>query len=314
MKNEKKRSLDLQLGKYFCNNNCVFCVEKKRENQSFLSVKEIFKTLEKWRKKTDGVFFVGPDPTLFPHLCDVIKKAKELKYPKICLITNGRLLSYFNFAKNIVESGVTEIYVSFHGSCPSIQDAQTRMPGSFKQTFKACQNLSILKSIYKFKWNINFTFNKINADDFYKFFKMVIFFKRLDGLNIAMVMPKGQALRHFNAVVPKYAELAKIFQKTIEQFRENPFIKKRLRSKFELGITGLPFCVMKGYENYIGKYEDEYLNSPRSKKIRIFYRELKHDQMKGPDCKNCYYYKTCPGVWKEYIKRRGWKEFQPITI
>jgi hypothetical protein len=70
---------------------------------------------------------------------------------------------------------------------------------------------------------------------------------------------------------------------------------------------------MTGYENYIGEYKDLYLlKDPLDRKINTFYKELKREQIMGPYCKNCCYYKVCPGVWKKYIKRRGWKEFRPV--
>lgn len=313
MENDKKKLLNLRLGDYLCNNNCIFCADGEKKNLPLPKLKEIFETLKKWRQKTDSLVFCGSDPTLNPYFLDTIKKAKELNYSEIRLITNGRLLSYFDFAKKIVESGVTEICISFHGSCPKIQDAQTRVPGSFKQTLKACRNLSILKPAYKFKWSINYTFNKLNAPDLYNFFKLIISFDGLDTLNISAVTPSGRALEYFDIVMPNYADLGKIFQKTIKKLQKNSVFKKRLESGFDFRITGIPFCVMKGYENYIGDYKDLYLlKNPLDKKINTFYKELKHEQVMGPHCKNCCYYKTCSGIWKKYIKRRGWKEFKPV--
>jgi len=312
MDDNKEKILNLKIGNSLCNNNCIFCADGEKKKQSLIPKKELFSTLKKWREKTDCLVFCGSDPTLNPYLCDTIKEAKKLKYSEIRLITNGRLLSYFNFAKKIVESGLTEICISFHGSCPAIQDAQTRIPGSFSQTFNACQNLSVLKSSHKFKWYINYTFNKLNAADFYDFFKMILSFDGLNGFNIAAVMPQGLALKYFDIVVPNYSELGKIFKRSINRLNKTPALKKRM-SDVGFRVTGLPFCVMKNCEYYVNDYRDQYiLKNPRNKKIKTLYGALDRQRLIGAYCKSCYYYNTCPGVWKEYTKRRGWKEFKPI--
>ena len=314
IKNCRKKSVNLGIGEYDCNNHCIFCVDGERRKLSFPPAKKIFDLLKKWRKKTDSILFCGPEPTINPDLCNFIKKSKDLGYTEIRLNTNGRLLSYFNFAKNLMESGVDEICVSFHGSNKRIQEAQTRAPGSFEQTLRGCKNLSLLKSHHKFKWYINFTFNKINASDLYKFLKLTLPLKGLNGINISAIMPKGRALEYFDIVVPTYSGLAKTFKLAINRLEKSISSKQNLEKEFNIRIIGIPFCLMKGYEKYIGPYNELYLSfkDARNKKSKDFSEELDQEQIKSPQCQNCSYYEVCTGVWEEYAKRRGWKEFKPI--
>lgn len=311
--NGRKKSINLGIGNYLCNNNCIFCVDGEKDNLPLPPAMKIFKLLREWRKKTDSILFCGPEPTLNPHLCDFIKKAVYLDYAEIRLITNGRLLSYFNFAEKVVKNGVTELCVSFHGSNKRIQEAQTRTPESFNQTLKGCQNLSILKSFYPFKWYINFTFNKLNISNLYKFFKMAISFNGLNGLNISAIMPKGRALHYFDIVVPTYSDLAKRFQSVISRFEKTIALKKKLEKEFNVKITGIPFCLMKGYETYIGPYNELFLlKDARDKGTKDFGEELEQERIKGAQCKRCRHYRVCSGVWEEYVKRKGWGEFKPV--
>lgn len=313
MKASRKKSINLGIGNYLCNNNCIFCIDGEKDNLPLPPPEKIFNLLRQWRKKTDSVLFCGPEPTLNPDLCDFIKKAKDLGYSEIRLLTNGRRLYYFDFAKKLVESGVTELCVSFHGSYSHIQDAQTRTPGSFEQTYKGCQNLSILKSRYDFRWFIHLTYNKLNISDLYDFFKMSFAFKGLNGVNISAIMPKGRALPYFDVVVPPYSELAENFKSVIKKFEKLIHQKSKSEKEFHIKITGLPPCLMKGYENYIGSYNELYLlKDPREKGTKSFSEELEQERIKCPGCRNCHYYKTCSGVWEEYIKRRGWDEFKPV--
>lgn len=57
---------------------------------------------------------IGGEPTLYSNLVKLIKyiKSKEIK---VCIATNGRRLSNFEFAKEIVEAGVDSINISLKG-------------------------------------------------------------------------------------------------------------------------------------------------------------------------------------------------------
>jgi MoaA/NifB/PqqE/SkfB family radical SAM enzyme len=313
MKGKRKKSLNLASGNSRCNNNCIFCIDGEKRKLPLPPAKKIFNILKQWRRRTNSVLLCGPEPTVSPYFINIVKKAKELNYTEIRLVTNGRRLSYFDFAKKIIESGITELCISFHGSCPKIQDVQTRIPGSFQQTFKGCQNISLLKSTHKFKWYINCTFNRLNASDFYNFFKMVLSFNGLNGLNVLIVLPEGRAQKHFEIVIPTYNELAKTLKKTIKRFEKTNLFKKKLSQGFELNIIGFPFCLMKGIEKYAGDYNELYLlKDPQSKIMKDFHKELDHDSIKRLQCKTCFYDQICFGIWKEYIEKRGWKEFKPV--
>ena len=34
---------------------------------------------------------------------------------------------------------------------------------------------------------------------------------------------------------------------------------------------------------------------------------------KRPECRVCSYDRSCEGVWREYVRQRGWEEFVPVT-
>lgn len=135
-----------------CNNNCVFCLETDDvKTLPVPSLDEVGLILGKAREKTDSVLFTGSEPTMNKSLAAMIRLAKELAYREIRLVTNGRLLCYFDYARELLEAGLTGVIVSLHGSKKSIHDALSRTLGSFSEVIQACRNLSILKSRYRFR-------------------------------------------------------------------------------------------------------------------------------------------------------------------
>ena len=37
------------------------------------------------------------------------------------------------------------------------------------------------------------------------------------------------------------------------------------------------------------------------------------ERSKRPECMSCRYEPQCEGVWKNYLSRHGWDEFEPVA-
>jgi hypothetical protein len=75
----------------------------------------------------------------------------------------------------------------------------------------------------------------------------------------------------------------------------------------------LPYCFMKGYEQYIS---DPFI-PPTSIEENVFIPNFsktrqEEGKIKGPRCIACARYNVCEGPWKEYPEIFGWEEFKPI--
>jgi MoaA/NifB/PqqE/SkfB family radical SAM enzyme len=126
---------------YQCNNACAFCAVGDRPKRH-ADVAEVRSALGDYRAQGyDLVDLDGGEPTLHPDLLAVIAHAKLLGYARVTLITNGRRLSYADYAQAIAQSGVDEVLASLHGPSPAIHDALTRVPGSHAQTVEGIRNL-----------------------------------------------------------------------------------------------------------------------------------------------------------------------------
>jgi MoaA/NifB/PqqE/SkfB family radical SAM enzyme len=124
-----------------CNNRCIFCLDKDTENPHFLPVESIFEDLRKGiAAGCERAILSGGEATLHPGYFDIIRFARYLGYKRIQTVSNGRMFAYKNFLEKAVDAGLQEITFSMHGHTPDLHDAQTRIPGSFKQALAGLLN------------------------------------------------------------------------------------------------------------------------------------------------------------------------------
>lgn len=285
-----------------CNNNCIFCIDNKLRGRISAETldRNAIGALKRMAGKVERVLFTAGEPTLNPKLLEFIKLARKLGYREIGLITNGRRLADRGFCRQLLQAGVNEINVSFHGSRANIQDKLTQAKGSFRQTLQGLKNLKELKEKCDFRFLINFTVTEFNLEDIGQFLKLT---RRLkpDALVFNVVIPKGRALDNFELVVPFYSQVARDFKKALGK-----------NESISISILGLPFCLMRGgLERFGGGFEKIIIKNP-GKKSRLKRVSPWGETIKGTDCKKCNCRQICQGVWRSYIKKRGWQEFKPI--
>jgi len=290
-----------------CNNNCIFCIDNRQRGKLSPAVltRDAVEALKKTSKKTDRILFTGGEPTLNNDLIELIGLAKKLSYKEIGLITNGRLLSNREFCQKLLDAGLNEISVSFHGSKSKIQEKMTGSKNGFKETLSGIKNLNYFKKLYDFNFYINFTVTKTNLEDVGAFIKLVSGFK-VDGLVFNIVIPKGRALVNFDEVVPSYFLVSREFRKKAKLLRG---------VKFSVSILGLPLCLMLGLEEFFSNPEKIITKNPSFnnkknnavKSVSPWGRKIKSAQ-----CGDCFFKKICAGVWASYVKKRGWEKFRPI--
>ena len=131
---------NIKLGN-LCNNNCLVCSildKKSTENKSLSKIK---KELRQIRKKYNELIISGGEPLLREDATDVIKYARQLGFRYIILRTNGRIFSYMNYCKKIIEVGVDCFQVDLFGHTAELHDSITGVPGSFDQTIQGIKNL-----------------------------------------------------------------------------------------------------------------------------------------------------------------------------
>jgi radical SAM protein with 4Fe4S-binding SPASM domain len=151
---------------YNCNNKCSWCYA----NSNNLKEKQIFQE-EREEETIDllsslgikRIILIGGEPTLYPNIFGIINKIANSSM-KIGLISNGRKLSNYQFAKRLKSSGLEAMSISLGSYCSKIQDEITGINGGFNQTMVGLENaLSV-----GLKVSSNTVINKNNIGDLEK--------------------------------------------------------------------------------------------------------------------------------------------------
>lgn len=299
-----------------CNNNCLFCCDRDIYS-GVLSASKLYFTLyntpyltlkafmneSKKINSVDSILFTGGETILNKNLISFIRLSKKLGYKNIALQTNGRLLYYKSLCLELIENGMNEINISIHGSSKKIHDALTRSPGSFEEAYGGLSNMVSLKKQHKFKINTNFTITRINYKDIYNYLRMIFLFNNaIDAVVINMLMYTGNAKRFFNQLFVSYTNIAVEVKRAVDRLK----IGNNKYLPFQ--VFTMPFCLMIGYEDYIGKFEESL--RIRNKAVEILPRNFV--SVKCKRCKLCKYYHCCSGIDSVYAERIGWAEFKPV--
>jgi MoaA/NifB/PqqE/SkfB family radical SAM enzyme len=293
----------------FCNSGCLFCSDARWANSKPPEAldKNAREDLKRMRDKVEKVVFSVGEPTLNKNIIEYLKLSKKYGYKEIALITNGRKLKDRDFCESLLAAGLNEINVSLHGSRKEIHDKLTRVPGSFDETFLGLCNLSFLKKKYSFNFYVNFLANKINYRDIQPFLKLILAFEGIQGIILNAVLPKGQAVKFFREIVPYYKDVGREMVKALKNLN----IDKDKNNR-NIHILGLPPCLLPGFEKNIIDYEYAITRGYEPKNDKKIIRLPWEEKIKGPLCRKCMLNNFCKGVWRSYVKKRGWNEFKPV--
>ncbi len=293
------KKADIKIG-FLCNNNCRFCVQGDKKHLGNPNTEKVKKILQEAAKDCEIVVFTGGEPTIRTDIIKLVRYAKKLKFKIIQIQSNGRMFAYKDFCRKIIKAGANEFALALHGHIPQLHDYLTRSRGSFHQTIQGIKNLKDLGQ----RVIMNTVITKSNYSHLPEIAKLLINLK-VNQYQFAFVHPLGNAWENFDSIVPPMSLV-------------EPYVKKGLELGIKAGIKvmteGIPYCFMKGYEEYIGEnimpkmkiFEENSIVEDFEKSRR------KEGKLKGPKCRKCIYFKKCEGPWKEYPEKFGWKEFIPV--
>lgn len=155
---------------YSCNNRCLGCYAESMEFDGLVSMPfsyaaEIVDAMEGMGVKK--CLLIGGEPTLYPELSRLVAYMKNNTDIKTTLVTNGRMLASFDYAKRLADSGIDKVVISIEGSSANIHDKITQA-NSFEQTLKGirnCLKLSVKTSTLT-------TISALNGDDLFAIAEM----------------------------------------------------------------------------------------------------------------------------------------------
>jgi radical SAM protein with 4Fe4S-binding SPASM domain len=211
------------------------------------------------------------------------------------------MFSSMDFCRKTVKAGATEFALAIHGYCAEQHDSLTRSPGSFSQTSAGIKNLISLGCLVL----TNTVVVKQNYKDVPKIAEMLINLG-VGQFQFAFVHPMGNAWKNFDKVVPKISEAA-------------PYIHQGLQIAADSGKFGMaeamPFCLMKGYTNFIAEkmIPDTEIKGLKTQNTENFTEVRKvYGKKKFSQCRTCKYNNFCEGPWREYPEKMGDNEFKAV--
>lgn len=289
---------------YECNNKCIFCCNgNKRNNIKPKTTKEIKRELIKAKKNgSTYIEFIGGEPTIRKDFLEVVNFAKFLEFDIIMLATNGRMLSDFVFAKEIIKHGINFIVFSIHGYNSKMHDYFVNVDGAFDQLISGIKNI---KKLGLTNIGTNTTIIKQN----YKFLEKIgklIYNLGIKNSEFIFVDPTiGISKENFFSIVPKYEDVSKYVNKLLS-FGE----RKKIDHWY---IRYYPLCFIdEKYHHMVSEIREKKFFqtvhiAPDFINNEVYKSREEIGRVKIDKCKKCHFKTICEGYWQEYVNMRSIK-------
>ncbi len=284
---------------YSCNNECIICHSNKLRNiHKDSSLKQIrAKILSAKKKGYRFVLFSGGEPTIRKDFLQIAKFVKKQDMV-FGLITNGRMLSYSDFLKKLVNLNLKYVYISLLGGEAKIHN-KIANTNSFNNTFEGIRNVLKEPSI---EYLINITVIKSNMNDLKNIVNLLssIGAKRI---KFSFIDYKGKIKNNYIKEIPRISEAAERVKEAIDY---------ALEKEMEAFFDGFPSCLMIGYQTRLNNLFTNKIVLMSEAYESEFFEIDNLNRLKPEICNSCEFYKNCVGLEKGYLELFGTNELRPL--
>jgi len=234
----------------------------------------------------DSFSISGGEPTLSPHLFEIIKKINRLfSDKKIICLSNGRRFFYKDYTRGFLQLTTNlELIIPIHGQNARVHEGITRSKGSFNQTIKGLNN------VFRFKKKKQIVEIRIVVHGLnYKLLKEITLFIKhtfptLNRLVFVFFEIEGQSAKNIAKMKLAYSELVPYMDEIFSFIPSFP----------EVRFYHFPLCTLPvKFYPYIWRTLPSF---------EVSYSAL---------CKKCILKTSCLGVHKGYLDYFGDLEFKP---
>lgn len=294
------------LAGYRCNNRCIFCMEALKRDIPVKTTRQILSEIASARNRGSTYLeLIGGESTIREDIFTLIGFAKKMGYETIMMSTNGRMFSYPDFCRKIVDAGLTDIVFSIHGHTARLHDSLTRVRGSFRQLVRGIENI---KAIGFKRIGANTAIVKPNMRFLSDIGRLLIKYDIRSAEFIFVDPNEGGAKRNFNRLVPRISKAAVHMRKLLD-----------LGIEHDMGWTVryVPLCYFLGYEDRISElhevemFHTEHL-APEFSNFDVEGSRRLVGRVRTERCRPCILLDRCEGIWKTYVERYGDSELRPV--
>jgi len=281
----------------FCNDNCLHCgVSEIMKTANVVPFEDIARSLRSLAPVSGGrVMYAVSELTVRPDFLKIMRASRRAGMSTVALVTNGRMFCYPEFTARAVKAGMTHALVSIYGPTPRTHHAITRTPGSFEQTVKGIEELRKYPQV-------TLMTNSVITKKNYRYLPQLV--EMLAGLgvqnvNLSFVQIIGAAAKYQRALVPRITDVLPHLRQAVDL---------GVGLGLRVGIGGLPYCVLKGYEHHFGVDDLTYIENSNQGADNITDRS---PYAKADACTRCAYNAVCLGMQDEYLRQYGEAELAP---
>ena len=302
---DRTQTLHVRAG-FVCQNDCAFCCDDGAGVHSrSLEGQAVRKMLEQ-NVGLACVEFTAHEPTLNPNLPQWVAWAKELGYPIVSVVTNGRMLGRGTLLQTLLDAGLNRVQISLHAHVAELHDHIVRRKNAFEQ-----QRDGILAVVAARRTrpglvlHIQTTVTQHNFEALPQIIPfMLAFGPDVYGLNCVFLT--ASAAKNIDETAVRYSEIVKVLQRCLPPTKREPIF-----------VSEIPLCQIAGKlpVDYFGLREGFHLikEDNAGDALETAARALHRGFEFGPKCNTCVLQRTCDGVPPAYVGRFGWEEFQPVT-
>lgn len=276
---------------FSCNQSCRFCfVSTHLPTAERVTIEAAIVDAGRAGRR---ITLSGGEPTLSPHLLDFIRLAKSTSPHPIRIQTNAVRLAYTELADSVVEAGISEAFVSLHGSRADIGDAVTHAPGTYEKSLLGIDHL-VERGVAVI---LNFVICESNFDDLVPFVEMVGARWPSASVNISFVAPSTDVVPREREFIPRYSD-------AMPHLR-NAIVRARVLGVSLVGfesMCGVPLC-------QLPDVLDPYLALGE---IPAGYD--RGEFMQADVCASCDLAGRCYGVRRGYADLYGTSELRAIHL
>ncbi|MBM4342993.1 MAG: radical SAM protein [Deltaproteobacteria bacterium] len=307
---------------FTCNNRCWFCLDRNEVDGEFhggpavVPFEVIAALLRDHAGTVDAVMFTHGEPTLHPALPRMLALARVLGFAGRGVVTNGRRLADAGRARTLCEAGANRFVVSIHGLDAATHDASVGRP-AFVEAAAGLANLAACKADFEVELTTSTVASRLNLPRLADTVRWLLG-QGADTAVVNVVRPTGHARKHFDAVVPRHAEVVAALAPLWDAPDE---LRRRVV------LEDIPPCAAGPWASLVGSLEawvvpktDESARAPRAKGLTVATAAAAPDPaadagraIKRAECARCAAHEHCWGVWESYAAAFGWDEFSPIA-